>query len=120
MLQLEKNMENGIYNFSFEEDINIEILNQFYQQVELKSNEGKHLKILGILRETPSLKDFNIFKNAVLSRSKAFQNNIKYAILTDQEWMFKLEEVTRFFTPNISLKVFPINDKQTAINWLKK
>lgn len=118
-LEIKKNSINNIYEFSFNKKVDNEVLNLFYQQIEEKSKVEKKLKILGVLKETPNLKDFNIFKEAILSKAEAFHNNIKYAILTDQEWMFKLVSVTEFFTPNITLKVFYLKKKQTALMWLK-
>lgn len=119
MIKLNKVEGTDIFEFLIDGDIDKESVEDFYNLLELKSKSHQKIKLLGVINEFPSFKDFNAFSSTFKMKAKAIGNLGKYAILSDRDWIETLLPAGNFMTPGIPMKHFDLDEREDAIAWLK-
>lgn len=120
MINLKKLEGTDIFEFTIEGDIDKTSVEDFYNLLQVKSEQNEKVKLLGTVHKFPGFEDFKSFSSTLNMKAKAVRNLSKYAILSDRDWVETIMPVGDFITPGIPLKQFDLDERDEAIEWLKK
>jgi hypothetical protein len=88
--------------------------------VQAKIPRNQAFKILAIVPEFRGYKSLKAAKKALLFDLKIFQNLSHYAMVSDLVWLKSIAKIISVFLPRVSFRFFDLNDKDLAMEWLKK
>jgi len=119
MIDLQKIEGTNIYTFKIAGEIDSKGIEDMMLLLEIKADEGEQIKMLGEVNEFPTFEDFKSFTETIKMEFKALKGVEKYAIISNKKWIEKILPIGNFFTPNMPIKYFGMNQRKEAIEWLK-
>jgi hypothetical protein len=108
----------NIYSFKIDKTIDEAGITALYNIVNKQLKEDK-VRLMGIINGFPSIESFKTFIQGIKLDFALLGKVEKYAVVTDQGWVKKLSVAGDMLTPGLSMKVFSMEEKDEAIDWLK-
>ena len=94
-------------------------LQKLASEIETKALRHGKVNLLAEIRDFGMFKDFKTFTKAMKTKFSAWDKVEKYAIVTDKDWLEGAAKVADFFTSNMTIKQFDLDDMAAALLWIE-
>lgn len=109
----------NIYQFTIDGKIDETGMSGLYQVLKTHSKNSK-ISLMAIVKDFDGFDHVKTLIHGLKVDFAAIGKINKYAIVTDETWIKKMEKIGDFLTPGMPMKVFSLHDKNNAVAWLKE
>lgn len=118
MITINSTLGANIIGFTINGKIDDDGIQAFFNAIKDKSDENGKIRLLGEIEKIGGVEDYKAFFDIIKTKLKTIKALEKYAIVGDMDWLERVSGVMDFMIPNIPIKVFKTNERDTALVWL--